>query len=176
MQEAFKKITAISVLGQLNNQRFELEAGGEKAARIFQQQVQLVGQSSPEIANSKSGNRFLVEFSDRMGKLKSTIAHLANEYMSKPDPELGGRPRGKLDRGWDEFLANYLDKHPVFTPEEQRNPVLLGAPDLPANRTTPEAINDWFRQMSLEPTDHVRLPNGKYKLAVPLKITVRPAG
>jgi hypothetical protein len=176
LQEAFKKITAISVLGQLNNQRFELEAGGEKAARIFQQQVQLVGQSSPEITNSKSGNRFLVEFSDRMGKLKSTIAHLANEYMERPDPELGGRPHGKLDRGWDEYLANYLDKHPVFTKQEQEHPALLGAPDLPPSRTTPEAINGWFAEMGLQPTDYVRLPNGQYKHAVPLKITVRPAG
>jgi hypothetical protein len=164
LQEAFKKITSASVLSMINNQRFDLEIGGDRGGRIFQQQVQLVGQASPQMSTTKNGNRFLVNTTDRLGQFSVDVARLAREYVGKPDPKLGGRPHGVLDPGFDDVLEKWLGEHPIFTKQEQARPALLGAPDAPAAAgASKEALYSWFREMGLGEGEAYRLPNGEYR-------------
>jgi len=155
LQEALKKVTATSVLAQINNQKFEMQEAGGQSSRIFQQQVQQVAEASPRIETTLGGNRFLVEFQTRVGELGSQIAEKARDYVSA---------HGHLDANFDRQTAAYLKAHPLFTAEEISNPTLIGAPSIPPSlRGNHDAIIGWASQMGLAPGDVMRATSGKYK-------------
>jgi hypothetical protein len=163
LQEALQKVTAASVLGQINNQRSQLAEAGEKAGRIFQQQVELVGKASPQLATTVGGNLFLVNVTQRLGDMSSQIAAKARAYVNKIDSTTG-RPHGVLDAGFDDQIARYLNEHPVFTPQELANPKLLGSHDVPESAgASKQALGSWFNAMGLKPGDTYRLPDGRYR-------------
>lgn len=141
LQEAFKKVTAISVLGQINGQKDQLQEAGGTSSRIFQQQVELVQQAAPQLANTLAGNRFLVEVSSRLGEQAVTVAGMARDYIGK---------HGHLDSAFDGHVARYLLDHPIMTKDEASN-VSLIAPPL---ARTPEDL----KRMNWQPGTPVRVP------------------
>lgn len=155
LQEALQKVTAASVLAQINNQRAQLQEAGGNSSRIFRQQVDLVEKAAPALSNTPAGNRFLVEVSSRMGDLSSKVAQMAREYKSQ---------NGTLDSGFDQKLADYMKQNPVFTEQEMTRPETLGAPSVPPSYANDRAgFVNWVNGMGLKSGDPIRLPNGKIK-------------
>ena len=155
LQEALQKVTASSVLGQINTQRDQLIEAGGASNRIFAQQIALVEKAAPALANTLGGNRFLVEVSSRMGNLSSRVAEMARDYITT---------HGHLDPKFDRQLANWMKANPLFTKDEMSHPELLGAPSIPPALNSPEKIMAWTKAMGLKPGDAMRAPDGRYKM------------
>lgn len=153
LQEALGKVTAQSVLNQINQQRDQLMEAGGSAGRIFAQQVNLVEKAAPQLATTLGGNRFLVEVASRMGDLNVKIRDMAAQYV---------RTHGYLDPGFDQQVSNYLKANPMFTKEELANPALLGAPTAPAGLATTQDRLAWGQGMGLKNGAPFRAPNGTY--------------
>jgi hypothetical protein len=156
LQEALQKVTATSVLGQINQQRDQLMEAGANSGRIFAQQVDLVEKAAPQMATTPGGNRFLVEVTSRMGELQSEVTRQARAYI---------QAHGHLDPGFDQQMSTYMKAHPVFTPQELAHPELLGAPSAPPGASRPQFL-DWARKMGMHSGDAFRTPSGDIK-AVP---------
>src|ERR1700722_14187567 len=77
LQEALSKVTAASVLGQINTQKDQMMEAGGTAGRIFAQQVGLVEKAAPALSNTVYGNRFLVNVASRMGEFSTLVAQQA---------------------------------------------------------------------------------------------------
>ena len=160
LQEAFKKITAQSVLAQINDQKFEIEQAGGTGGRIFAQQVDLVTQASPLLENTPAGTRYLGQFSMRMGDISAKVAQMARDYIKQHTRN--GIP-GVLDPGFDQQVSDYLAKHPVFSKEELSHPEVLGAPQIPPNVKNKQEISVWGKAMGLKSGDLVRDPDGEVR-------------
>jgi hypothetical protein len=155
LQEALKKVTATSVLAQVNNQRFELQEAGGQSSKIFKEQVQQVNEASPRMETSLGGNRFLVEYQTRVGELGSQIAERARDYVAA---------HGHLDVGFDRQTAAYLKSHPLFSKAEISDPILIGAPSIPPELAKNHAgIIVWGQQMGLQRGDVMRDSKGEYR-------------
>lgn len=152
LQEALAKVTASSVLSQINTQRDQLMEAGGSSGRIFSQQVDLVEKAAPALSNTLAGNRFLVEVSSRMGDLSTKIAQMSRDYQ---------KDNGHLDAGFDQKVSDYMKNNPVFTEKELANPQLLGAPTVPPGLNAQQS-SIWARGMGLRPGQPVRLPSGRY--------------
>lgn len=155
LQEALTKVTAASVLSQINTQRDQLQEAGGTSSRIFSSQIEQVEKASASLANTVSGNRFLVNVQTRMGDLASKVAQMARDYRSS-------HPLG-LDSGFDQQVADYMKANPVFTKQEQDHPDWLAAPDTPsaASKWAPSQAVQWGASLGLRPGDVVRM-NGRY--------------
>jgi hypothetical protein len=151
LKEALQKVTATSVLGQINQQRDQLMEAGGSAGRIFAQQVDLVEKAAPQLTSTLGGNRFLVEVTRRMGELNTQVRDMAIDYRSA---------HGYLDAGFDKQIAGYLKTHPIFSKDELGNPALLGAPTAPPTIRTPSDAANWAGAMGLQKGDAIRTPNG----------------
>lgn len=154
LQEGLQKINAISVLSQVNQQRDELQEAGGASARIFSQQVDQVAKASASLQNTVYGNRFLVNFQERMGNLSTEIAQQARDYITK---------HGHLDHGFDQQISNHIKKNPVFTEQEKSDPRILGAPDAPGNIRDKNGVLAWAGQMGLKSGDPFKTPDGKIR-------------
>src|SRR5262249_3413648 len=117
--EALQKVTAASVLGTINTQKFEAQEAGANSGRIFAQQVDLVQKATLSTDNSLAGNRFLVGVQERLGEHSVKLRKMAADYK---------RAHGTLDAGFDEQVSADLEQHPIFTSLEQQHPNLIGAP------------------------------------------------
>jgi len=155
LQEALSKVTASSVLAQINNQRAQLQEAGGNSGRIFRQQVELVEKAAPSLANTPAGNRFLVEVSSRMGDLAGEVAQMARAYKQQ---------HGYLDSGFDQKLSGYMKQHPVFTPQEMTHPEILGAPTVPQQyASNVGTVQNWARAMGVKPGEAIRFPDGSVR-------------
>ena len=154
LQEALSKVTAASVLGQINTQKDQMMEAGGTAGRIFAQQVGLVEKAAPALSNTVYGNRFLVNVASRMGEFSTLVAQQARDYI---------RAHGHLDTGFDQQISNYLKSNPVFTPQELKDPRTLGAPDVPDGIKTPQQLKTWEGKMGLKSGDPFRIPGGGAK-------------
>ena len=157
LQEGLEKVTATNVLGQLNQQRDELQAGGISGGRIFAPMVDLVTKASANLGTTLAGNRLLVEVMDRAGQVGRQVRNMAADYK---DPRAGNG--GILDAGFDKKIGNYLDSHPIFTKEELSKPELIGAPTAPVGLKDTQSRKAWGQGMGLNPGDPFRV-NGQYK-------------
>jgi hypothetical protein len=161
LQEALQKITASSVLGQINTQKDQMQEAGAASSRIFSQQVDLVTKAAPSLATTLGGNRFLVEVQDRMGGVSNKVAEMARAYKSEVDAS--GRPVHPLglDAGFDQKVSTYLQSHPVFTDQERSHPEILGAPTVPPDIAgNKNAIIQWGKALGVQPGQPIRFPNG----------------
>jgi hypothetical protein len=158
LQEALTKITAVSVLSQINTQKDQMAEVGGAAGRIFKSQAEKVEQAAPSMGNTVAGNRFLVNVSDRMGQFSTEIASQAQDYINA---------HGHLDANFDRQISNYLKAHPVFTPKDTA--ATLSAPDAPPNIVSEENGRAWIKAMGLKVGDPFRLPDGKITYVKPYK-------
>lgn len=152
LQEALTKVTATSVLGQINTQRDQLMEAGGASSRIFSSQVDLVEKAAPALTNTPAGNRFLIEVSQRMGELSVNVRQQAIDYV---------RTHGHLDPGFDQQIADYMHKHPVFNTNEMAHPEVLGAPQMPQPMDKQQTAA-WARSLSVRPGDPIKTPTGRY--------------
>ena len=81
LQEMLEKVTAQSVLSDINAQRDQMEQAGGGSSRLFSQQADLVRQTSARLGTSLAGNRALVEIKLRNGELSSKIAQMERDYL-----------------------------------------------------------------------------------------------
>lgn len=155
LQEALQKVTASSVLAQINQQKNELmQSGGPgSSGRIFQSQVELVEKAAPQLSTTPAGNRFLVEVASRMGDLSTQVRDMAAQYLQN---------HKVLDSNFDQSLSTYLKAHPLFNKDELSNPELLGSPSAPPNLSTTQDRLAWGNGIGLNPGDPFRV-NGKYQ-------------
>jgi hypothetical protein len=151
LKEALSKVTATSVLSQINTQRDQLQEAGGASSRIFSAQVDLVEKAAPALQNTLGGNRFLVEVSGRMGELSSRVAQMARDYK---------QAHGHLDVGFDNEIARYMEANPIFSKNELAHPELIGAPTSPFDDVKRTAA--WAHKMGLGPNDPIRTPSGRY--------------
>jgi hypothetical protein len=154
LQEALQKVTATSVLGQINQQRDQLQEAGGTSSRIFSQQVQLVEKAAPSLANTVYGNRFLVNATMRMGDFSTQVAQQARDYITT---------HGHLDPGFDQQVSNYIKANPIFTKQELADPRVLGAPDAPPTLQNPNQIFAWATKMGIQSGEPFKTPDGRIK-------------
>jgi hypothetical protein len=163
LQEALQKVTAVSVLGQINQQRDQLMEAGGASARIFKEQVSLVEKAAPQLLTTVYGNRFLVNVADRVGDLSTKVTDMARQYMSEKERR-GDVP--VLDHEFDAKVSDYLRKNPIFTKQEMADPRILGAPTAPETIKTEQEAKAWASSMGLKRGDPFYLPNGKIKYSL----------
>lgn len=156
LQEGLQKINAISVLAQVNQQKDEMQEAGATSSRIFAQQVDQVAKASASMENTVNGNRFLVNFQDRMGQFSKVLTQQAQEYI---------KAHGHLDPQFDKQISSYIKAHPIFSDQERNDPRILGAPDAPASLRDVAAVNAWKTSMGLKSGDPYRTPDGRIKYA-----------
>jgi hypothetical protein len=168
LQEAMGKITAQSVLSTINEQRDEMQEAGGTSARIFSQQVDQVAKAAPQMSNTVAGNRFLVNVALKMGDVSTKISQMQRDYL-KTHPY--------LDVEFDQKLSDYLQKNPVFTDAEMRDPRVLGAPDVPAgaDKWPMAKLQAWEKRMGLKPGDFFRTPDGAVQIPTASAPTLPPA-
>jgi hypothetical protein len=156
LMEGLQKITAQTVLSQINTQKDQMQEAGANSSRIFSTQIDQINKASPQLITTTGGNLFLINMADRMGQLSSTVAQMARDYKAT-------HPLG-LDAGFDQQLSNYMDKSPVFTKAEQDHPWLLSRPTIPsdAGSWSPEQKVAWGAKFGLKPGDLVNVSPGKY--------------
>jgi hypothetical protein len=152
LQESFKKITATSVLSQLNVQRDQIMESGAATGRIFQQQVNLVMDAAPQLGTSIAGNLALINILERMGGLSRHVARMATEYVSNPDGP------GILDPNFDRMAADWLEKNAPFKSTE--DVMALSAPNVPHTVRTAADLRAWEKDMGLKKGDAIRTPGG----------------
>jgi hypothetical protein len=151
LQEGLQKINAISVLAQVNQQKDEMQETGATSSRIFSQQVDQVAKASASMENTVNGNRFLINFQDRMGQFSKALTAQAQAYI---------QAHGHLDVGFDKQVSNYIAKNPIFSPQERADPRILGAPDAPPGHQTKAQVMGWAKSMGLSSGDPFRTPAG----------------
>jgi hypothetical protein len=154
LQEALKKVTAINLLSQFNDQRAQLEEQGQQSGRMFAAQVQPLMDASSSVGNTIKGNLFLANYQDKIGKYQSDLASMARTYRAQHN--------GLLGDGFDNQVAAYMKAKPIFTPQEQANPLLLASPDAPKTVKDRATAHAWAQTMGLKSGDSIRLPNGTY--------------
>jgi hypothetical protein len=159
LQEMLSKVTASSILAQINGLKTQMmEAGGasSSAGRIFQAQVDLMQKASPQLGTTLAGNRALVELERRTGEQAIAIRDLALDYLGPTDANGVPTKHKFLDVGFDKIAADYLKKNPLFSPDEQANPSLLGAPVAPTGIKTPQQAQAWLSGMGIKPGEPYR--------------------
>lgn len=151
LQEGLQKINAISVLAQVNQQKDEMQEAGAASSRIFAQQVDQVAKASASMENTVSGNRFLVNFQDRMGQFSKVLTQQAQDYI---------KAHGHLDPQFDKQISSYIKAHPIFSDQERADPRILGAPDAPHGQKSKADVLAWAGKMGLKSGDPFRTPAG----------------
>jgi hypothetical protein len=180
LQEMLAKVTAGSVLSQLNSMKdMMMQAGGasSSAGRIFQQYVELANKAAPQTSTTLEGNRALIELERRNGDVAVAIRDLSNDYLGPTDSNGVGTNHKFLDAGFEKVVSNYLKTHPMFSKQELADPSLVGAPTAPP-MTNParrvEQMNSWIGGMGLKPGDPYRY-NGSYKMVPRITVPLSPA-
>jgi hypothetical protein len=176
LQETLKKVTASSILDQINGLKsMMMEAGGasSNAGRIFQQQIELMNQAAPQLTTTVAGNRTLVELERRNGEQATAIRDLALDYLGPPDANGVPTKHKFLDAGFEKVVSNYLQTHPLFNKDELGNPSLLGAPTAPPNIKSRNQAIAWTNAWGLKAGDPIRV-NGQYKYFKPPTVPAAP--
>src|SRR5690606_27468995 len=75
----------------------------------------------PNLSNTPPGNAQLVDIQRKLNRRKQEIAQLAREYAS--------RNEGRIDAGFDEYVAQWAEQNPLFPPQPDPS-IPAGAIDL----------------------------------------------
>lgn len=94
--ELFQKVSQKSVVDNLGS----LGAGVSNADRQF------IQGTVPNIANTPDGNRQIIGIGRKVEERKQAVAKLAREYA--------GKHGGRIDAGFDDYLAQWSEKNPLF--------------------------------------------------------------
>jgi hypothetical protein len=151
-QEAFNKVANDMLTEQIK------AMGGSGVGRVLLSEVNNMKASLAGLGITPQTNRALAEIVQRTYTKNQHIADIANSVPQTP---------GKINRTFDTQVQNYLQKNPMFTPEELKMPALLGAPDTPpgSERWSPAQARQWAATVGLKQGDPIRV-DGKIR-AIP---------
>lgn len=110
--ELFQKVSQKSVVDNLGS----LGSGVSNADRSF------IQGTVPNIANTPDGNRQIIGLSRSVEQRKQEVAKMARDYAKAHG--------GRIDAGFDDQLAQWSEKNPLF---KQSSPSAPAAPAAPAN-------------------------------------------
>ena len=129
--QAFTKVTAANLLGQISGIRSDItqETGGA-SGRVFSSEIDMMKDASASLDNSPEANRILVTIQDRLAKQSLAIQDEAIKWRKSHG--------GILTDDWYSHIGDYLDKHRMFTDAEMANPARLMRAIEP-----PKAIRDF---------------------------------
>ncbi|TXH33744.1 MAG: hypothetical protein E6Q98_20840 [Rhodospirillaceae bacterium] len=94
--EVFQKVSQKAVIDNLGS----LGTGVSNEDRRF------IQGTVPNITNSPEGNRQIIGMGRKIEQRKQEVAKLAREYASKRG--------GRIDAGFDDYLADWSEKNPLF--------------------------------------------------------------
>jgi hypothetical protein len=97
---------ANEVFKSLGNKLVIDAAGGSLGSQISNADVGFIRDTVPNIANTPEGNRELIGVQRKLYQRQQEVAKLAREYAAKNG--------GRLDFKFDEMLADYANKNPLF--------------------------------------------------------------
>lgn len=172
LQETLKKVSATSVLSQINIQRDQMKEAGSESGRLFKSTIDKIDNAIPQLSTSPGGNRALIEIQARLGEQSMKVDELARAYVTPR--EQGGLGHSHLDAGFDNMLAQYLKSHPAFSQAETDNPLLLASPTAPSStHNDQQAFVQWASAMGLKPGAIVAVGDGRYKKVPQITVPLR---
>lgn len=107
--EAFRALANKSVIDSMGG---SLGTGFSNADRDF------VTSQVPSLGNTPQGNEKLFAVMEKIARRKIDVARMAQEYVQQPDPETG-KPRGRLDAGFDRMISEWRERNPLFSDAER---------------------------------------------------------
>jgi hypothetical protein len=127
---------ANEVFKSLGNKLVIDAAGGSLGSQISNADVGFIRDTVPNIANTPEGNRELIGVQRKLYQRQQEVAKLAREYAAKNG--------GRLDFKFDEMLADYANKNPLFPAKPKQ-----GVRPAPA----PDSVEDGHRFKGGNPAD-----------------------
>lgn len=104
------------VFGALSNKLTLDAAGGSLGAQISNSDVKFLQAINPNLAATPEGNREIIGYHRKVYQRQQETARMARDYAAKHG--------GRIDAGFDQVLADYAEKNPLFpakqTPATQR--------------------------------------------------------
>jgi hypothetical protein len=116
-----KATSATETFRALGNQTVLDAAGGSLGNQISNGDRDYINATTANLSNSPDGNRQLIDMRRKLAMRQQEVAKLARDYAR--------RNGGRIDAGFDEFLADYAEKNPLF-PRSQSAPKALGQPSV----------------------------------------------
>lgn len=105
------------VFGALSNKLTLDAAGGSLGAQISNSDVKFLQAINPNLAATPEGNREIIGYHRKIYQRQQETAKMARDYAAKHG--------GRIDAGFDQVLADYAEKNPLFpakqTPATQRS-------------------------------------------------------
>jgi hypothetical protein len=123
--EVLTKTTSASILNQVSQFKDNMAEMGAQSGRIFQSQIDLMLKSSASLEGTPSGSLALLEIQERAGNYQRHIAQMARDYLA--GQKRSGVTTPYLDEGFDQKVANYLQKNPMFSKDDLSDIRRLGA-------------------------------------------------
>lgn len=112
-QETLYKITNDMLAEQVK------AMGQSGVGRVLQTEVNTMRNSIASLGITPATNRLLLETVKRVYQHNADLAQLARNHHGAP---------GQINQSFDQKAAEYLQQHPLFTPEEMANPTLIAPP------------------------------------------------
>lgn len=94
------------VFGALSNKLTLDAAGGSLGAQISNSDVKFLQAINPNLAATPEGNREIIGYHRKVYQRQQETAKMAREYAAKHG--------GRIDAGFDQVLADYAEKNPLF--------------------------------------------------------------
>lgn len=140
-QEAYRKVTAGSVLNQVEQLKDDTAAVGG-GSRIFQAQIQLMQEAAGNPDNTLPALRLLTEVAKRSAQASKVVAAMANSYNG-----------GHLDAQFAQKVDDYFTTHPMFKPDELSDIRRIAPPTV----RTPEDL----KRIGWKDGDPFKTPDGR---------------
>lgn len=99
------------VFGALSNKLTLDAAGGSLGAQISNSDVKFLQAINPNLAATPEGNREIINYHRKVYQRQQETARMAREYAAKHG--------GRIDAGFDQVLADYAEKNPLFPQPKQ---------------------------------------------------------
>lgn len=130
--ELYKKILSNNMLHLVGTLKDTSSQLGDSNGRIFKPMIDMVQQASGTLENSKGGLRGLAELQYRTLMRNVEIANMQLDYKGGHYERLPAEfkkdiPKqvGLLDDNYVRGMRDWMAKHPILTPQERANPLLL---------------------------------------------------
>lgn len=99
------------VFGALSNKLTLDAAGGSLGAQISNSDVKFLQAINPNLAATPEGNREIIGYHRKIYQRQQETAKMARDYAAKHG--------GRIDAGFDQVLADYAEKNPLFPAKQQ---------------------------------------------------------
>jgi hypothetical protein len=156
-QEGFRKATSEAILEQLRS------LGGQGIGPVKAKEFETITKAAQNEENTPATNRLLTEMGLRLAeRWQVPLAQQAREYRASHG--------GHLDAGWDAQKAAFLERTPLFSPDELQDTRRIG----PIEARTPQEAKakGWHEGEPLRVPD----PNGGTRIITHLQVRVPQQG